>query len=184
MLDALRRALESSKFLTIKDPKHDTLTFEEVFRLATLGGSQGKWHTSTVSSSTEMAQCAIYNKNVKCSVSVLVVSSFSWHLFWWSVSDLFNSMVCYSGNTAFNTQGAMRKCFQSCPIAVSQETTASFMMCFVCSLVPGWPDRELWSGQRFWRIEGECSCAWWTHRPDRMWWTQGWWWDAVLMVVL
>ncbi|XP_041793728.1 guanine deaminase [Chelmon rostratus] len=40
MLDAVRRALDSSKVLTIQDPEHDTLTFEEVFRLATLGGSQ------------------------------------------------------------------------------------------------------------------------------------------------
>uniref|UniRef100_A0A3Q2DZC9 Guanine deaminase n=1 Tax=Cyprinodon variegatus TaxID=28743 RepID=A0A3Q2DZC9_CYPVA len=40
MLDAVRRALDSSKVLTIQDPKHKTLTFEEVFRLATLGGSQ------------------------------------------------------------------------------------------------------------------------------------------------
>uniref|UniRef100_A0A3Q3H412 Guanine deaminase n=1 Tax=Labrus bergylta TaxID=56723 RepID=A0A3Q3H412_9LABR len=41
MLDAVRRALDSSKVLTIQDPEHETLTFEEVFRLATLGGSQG-----------------------------------------------------------------------------------------------------------------------------------------------
>ncbi|XP_040897984.1 guanine deaminase [Toxotes jaculatrix] len=40
MLDAMRRALDSSKVLTIQSPDHDTLTFEEVFRLATLGGSQ------------------------------------------------------------------------------------------------------------------------------------------------
>lgn len=40
MLDAVRKAVETSKLLTIQDPKHDTLTFEEVFRLATLGGSQ------------------------------------------------------------------------------------------------------------------------------------------------
>ncbi|KAG8012135.1 Guanine deaminase [Nibea albiflora] len=40
ILDAIRRALESSKVLTIQDPEYDTLTFEEVFRLATLGGSQ------------------------------------------------------------------------------------------------------------------------------------------------
>lgn len=40
MLDAVRKALDSSKILTIQDPEHDTLTFEEVFRLATLGGSQ------------------------------------------------------------------------------------------------------------------------------------------------
>lgn len=40
MLDAVRRALDSSKILTIQDPKLETLTFEEVFRLATLGGSQ------------------------------------------------------------------------------------------------------------------------------------------------
>ncbi|XP_029019893.1 guanine deaminase [Betta splendens] len=40
MLDAVRRAQDVSKFLTIQDPGHDTLTFEEVFRLATLGGSQ------------------------------------------------------------------------------------------------------------------------------------------------
>uniref|UniRef100_A0A8C4H5N1 Guanine deaminase n=1 Tax=Dicentrarchus labrax TaxID=13489 RepID=A0A8C4H5N1_DICLA len=40
MLDAVRRALDSSKVLTIQDPEHETLSFEEVFRLATLGGSQ------------------------------------------------------------------------------------------------------------------------------------------------
>ncbi|XP_040012211.1 guanine deaminase [Xiphias gladius] len=40
MLDAVRRALDTSKVLTIQDPDYDTLTFEEVFRLATLGGSQ------------------------------------------------------------------------------------------------------------------------------------------------
>lgn len=49
MLDAVRRALDSSKVLTIQDPEHDTLTFEEVFRLATLGGSQGKTHTPQLS---------------------------------------------------------------------------------------------------------------------------------------
>uniref|UniRef100_A0AAY4CY08 Guanine deaminase n=1 Tax=Denticeps clupeoides TaxID=299321 RepID=A0AAY4CY08_9TELE len=40
MLDAIRRAIDTSKALTILDPKHQTLTFQEVFRLATLGGSQ------------------------------------------------------------------------------------------------------------------------------------------------
>uniref|UniRef100_A0AAQ5WXD8 Guanine deaminase n=1 Tax=Amphiprion ocellaris TaxID=80972 RepID=A0AAQ5WXD8_AMPOC len=40
MLDAVRRTLDASKILTIQDPKHETLSFEEVFRLATLGGSQ------------------------------------------------------------------------------------------------------------------------------------------------
>ncbi|XP_077572196.1 guanine deaminase [Stigmatopora nigra] len=40
MLDAVRRALDTSKILTIQDPEHETLTFEEAFRLATLGGSQ------------------------------------------------------------------------------------------------------------------------------------------------
>ncbi|KAM6930329.1 guanine deaminase [Xenentodon cancila] len=40
MLDAVRRALDASKVLTIQNPEHHTLTFEEVFRLATLGGSQ------------------------------------------------------------------------------------------------------------------------------------------------
>ncbi|KAM3867575.1 guanine deaminase [Diretmus argenteus] len=40
MLDAVRRTLDISKVLTIQDPTHHTLTFEEVFRLATLGGSQ------------------------------------------------------------------------------------------------------------------------------------------------
>lgn len=42
MLDAMRRTLDTSKALTIQDPQHQTLTFEEVFRLATLGGSKGK----------------------------------------------------------------------------------------------------------------------------------------------
>ncbi|XP_062398453.1 guanine deaminase [Sardina pilchardus] len=40
ILDAMRRALMTSKALKIQDPNHQTLTFEEVFRLATLGGSQ------------------------------------------------------------------------------------------------------------------------------------------------
>uniref|UniRef100_A0A4W5K2S5 Guanine deaminase n=1 Tax=Hucho hucho TaxID=62062 RepID=A0A4W5K2S5_9TELE len=40
MLDAVRRTLDTSKVLTIQDPQYQTLTFEEVFRLATLGGSQ------------------------------------------------------------------------------------------------------------------------------------------------
>ncbi|KAM8885720.1 guanine deaminase isoform 2-T3 [Spinachia spinachia] len=40
MLDAVRRARDTSKVLTIQNPEHETLTFEEVFRLATLGGSQ------------------------------------------------------------------------------------------------------------------------------------------------
>ncbi|XP_057211279.1 guanine deaminase isoform X1 [Triplophysa rosa] len=40
ILDAIRRALDTSKALTIQDPEHQTLTFEEVFRLATLGGSE------------------------------------------------------------------------------------------------------------------------------------------------
>lgn len=42
MLDAVRRTLDLSKILNIQDSKYDTLTFEEVFRLATLGGSQGR----------------------------------------------------------------------------------------------------------------------------------------------
>lgn len=42
MLDAVRKTRDVSKFLTIQDAEHNTLTFEEVFRLATLGGSQGK----------------------------------------------------------------------------------------------------------------------------------------------
>uniref|UniRef100_G3P9D8 Guanine deaminase n=1 Tax=Gasterosteus aculeatus aculeatus TaxID=481459 RepID=G3P9D8_GASAC len=40
MLDAVRRARDTSKVLTIQNPNYNTLTFEEVFRLATLGGSQ------------------------------------------------------------------------------------------------------------------------------------------------
>ncbi|KAM4616053.1 guanine deaminase [Polymixia lowei] len=40
MLDAVRRTLDTSKALTIQNPDYHTLTFEEVFRLATLGGSQ------------------------------------------------------------------------------------------------------------------------------------------------
>ncbi|CAM4543266.1 unnamed protein product [Leuciscus chuanchicus] len=40
MLDAIRRTLDTSKTLTIQDPQHQTLTFEEVFRLATLGGCE------------------------------------------------------------------------------------------------------------------------------------------------
>ncbi|XP_017272615.1 guanine deaminase [Kryptolebias marmoratus] len=40
MLDAVRKTVDASKVLTIQNPKHNTLSFEEVFRLATLGGSQ------------------------------------------------------------------------------------------------------------------------------------------------
>uniref|UniRef100_A0A8C1QXN6 Guanine deaminase n=2 Tax=Cyprinus carpio TaxID=7962 RepID=A0A8C1QXN6_CYPCA len=40
MLDAMRRTIDTSKALTIQDPQHKTLSFEEVFRLATLGGSE------------------------------------------------------------------------------------------------------------------------------------------------
>ncbi|XP_051923411.1 guanine deaminase [Hippocampus zosterae] len=40
MLDAVRKTLDTSKILTIQNPQHVRLTFEEVFRLATLGGSQ------------------------------------------------------------------------------------------------------------------------------------------------
>ncbi|KAM6965587.1 guanine deaminase [Aplochiton taeniatus] len=40
MLAAVRQTLETSKVLTIQDPEYQTLSFEEVFRLATLGGSQ------------------------------------------------------------------------------------------------------------------------------------------------
>lgn len=40
MLDAVRKTLDLSKIMTIQDPEYNTLTFEEVFRLATLGGSQ------------------------------------------------------------------------------------------------------------------------------------------------
>lgn len=47
MLDAVRRTLDTSKVLTIQDPEYDTLTFEEVFRLATLGGSQGETISGT-----------------------------------------------------------------------------------------------------------------------------------------
>ncbi|KAL2091956.1 hypothetical protein ACEWY4_011754 [Coilia grayii] len=40
ILDAIRRTMDTSKTLTIQNPRNQTLTFEEVFRLATLGGSQ------------------------------------------------------------------------------------------------------------------------------------------------
>ncbi|CAG01609.1 unnamed protein product, partial [Tetraodon nigroviridis] len=40
MLDAMRRTLDLSKVLGIMDQDYHSLTFEEVFRLATLGGSQ------------------------------------------------------------------------------------------------------------------------------------------------
>ncbi|RXM27579.1 Guanine deaminase [Acipenser ruthenus] len=40
MLDAMRRALDTSKALTIQTSGYETLTYKEVFRLATLGGSQ------------------------------------------------------------------------------------------------------------------------------------------------
>lgn len=50
MLDAVRRARDTSKVLTIQNPNYNTLTFEEVFRLATLGGSQGKNKEAAVAS--------------------------------------------------------------------------------------------------------------------------------------
>ncbi|XP_020791111.1 guanine deaminase [Boleophthalmus pectinirostris] len=40
ILDAMRRAQDSSKVLAMQDSDLDPLTFEEAFRLATLGGSQ------------------------------------------------------------------------------------------------------------------------------------------------
>ncbi|XP_078531885.1 guanine deaminase isoform X1 [Lissotriton helveticus] len=40
MLDAIRRTMDTSKILFIQDPRVEVLTFQEVFRLATLGGSQ------------------------------------------------------------------------------------------------------------------------------------------------
>lgn len=40
MLDAIRRALDTSKVLSVQHPQHQALSFEEAFRLATLGGSQ------------------------------------------------------------------------------------------------------------------------------------------------
>lgn len=44
MLDAMRRALDLSKILGTLEQDYHSLTFEEVFRLATLGGSQGQTH--------------------------------------------------------------------------------------------------------------------------------------------
>ncbi|XP_076855136.1 guanine deaminase isoform X2 [Brachyhypopomus gauderio] len=40
MLDAVRRAMDNSKALTMRDARVQPLTFEEAFRLATLGGSE------------------------------------------------------------------------------------------------------------------------------------------------
>ncbi|XP_072520891.1 guanine deaminase [Salminus brasiliensis] len=40
ILDALRRAMDTSRFLSMQDAKLQTLTFDEAFRLATLGGSE------------------------------------------------------------------------------------------------------------------------------------------------
>ncbi|XP_069481910.1 guanine deaminase-like isoform X2 [Ambystoma mexicanum] len=40
ILDAFRRAMDTSKMLFIQDPTVEVLTYQEVFRLATLGGSQ------------------------------------------------------------------------------------------------------------------------------------------------
>ncbi|XP_048859144.1 guanine deaminase [Brienomyrus brachyistius] len=40
MLDAIRRTMETSKALKINNPEHECLCIDEVFRLATLGGSQ------------------------------------------------------------------------------------------------------------------------------------------------
>lgn len=42
MLDTMRRTLDVSKILGTLDPDYHSLTMEEVFRLATLGGSQGQ----------------------------------------------------------------------------------------------------------------------------------------------
>ncbi|XP_062874271.1 guanine deaminase [Trichomycterus rosablanca] len=40
MLDAIRRAMDTSKALSMQDPHLQPLTFKEAFRLATLGGSE------------------------------------------------------------------------------------------------------------------------------------------------
>ncbi|XP_051784333.1 guanine deaminase isoform X2 [Erpetoichthys calabaricus] len=40
MLDAVRKAIETSKILTIQKPGYETLSYKEAFQLATLGGSQ------------------------------------------------------------------------------------------------------------------------------------------------
>lgn len=42
MLDAIRRAVDTSKALCMQDAQLQPLSYKEVFRLATLGGSEGK----------------------------------------------------------------------------------------------------------------------------------------------
>lgn len=41
MLDAIRRAMDTSKALCMQDPQLQPLSYKEAFRLATLGGSEG-----------------------------------------------------------------------------------------------------------------------------------------------
>lgn len=132
MLDAVRRALDVSKILSIQDPEYNTLTFEEVFRLATLGGSQG-WRT-------------IWKHDMFC-------------LFW-----------CY-----FNLFVYLIFIWQSLLWIelVNSKFRASNKPCYFSSLGPGWPDRELWGGQRFWCTQSKRGCTWWTHWRVRVQRTQG-----------
>lgn len=67
MLDAMRRALDLTKILGTMDQDYHSLTFEEVFRLATLGGSQGQTHASMGS--------AVYNLNKKNALTFLSLLS-------------------------------------------------------------------------------------------------------------
>lgn len=40
MLDAIRKAMDTSKYISMHHPNYQTLSYKEIFRLATLGGSQ------------------------------------------------------------------------------------------------------------------------------------------------
>lgn len=126
----------------------------------------------------------MYKLKIKHQVFCLVISFFlpqsflGWTLFAsltlsCTVAEIPDSTSCY-GKMFFNHDWLQfhRRL---------RNTTASFMMCFACSLVPEWPDRELWSGQRFWCIEGECVRAWRTPWPVPVWRTQGWWWGAIFI---
>ncbi|XP_043920323.1 guanine deaminase isoform X3 [Protopterus annectens] len=48
MLDAIRRAIDTSKYISMHDSSYKTLSYKEVFRLATLGGSEALGLQNTI----------------------------------------------------------------------------------------------------------------------------------------
>lgn len=56
MLDAIRRAVMVSNILSINKINMKSLTLKEVFRLATLGGSQGNNHFIRLSNNVQSCQ--------------------------------------------------------------------------------------------------------------------------------